>query len=116
MPIIEFRTDAIAHDLAGDLHGLLVEVRVGVLQVGDGRFVDERAVGQLLRVDQVIGPCDLAVVRLAGGSGGAPRLLLIRPCDSSRSGLSRGREHGGREHRENRREQASCEADERSSS
>ena len=49
MPPRHAGTDAVADDLACYLHGLIVVIGIGAAEVDDGRVVDERAVGQLLR-------------------------------------------------------------------
>ena len=60
------RVDDIAHRLAGDLHGLLVIVGIGVRQIDDGRIVDERRVGSLLGIHQVGVVLVIVVVREGG--------------------------------------------------
>ena len=51
--------DAVADNLARDLHRLLVVVHVGRAEVRDGRVVDERAVGQLRDIDGIAAVCGL---------------------------------------------------------
>ena len=68
MPPRHAGTDAVADDLACYLHGLIVVIGIGAAEVDDGRVVDERAVGQLLRVHRIV-----ALGRLIGMRGSRQR-------------------------------------------
>ena len=52
--VVQALADAVPDGLAHHLHGLVVVVRVGIAERRNGRVVDERAVGALLGVHQII--------------------------------------------------------------
>ena len=84
------RIDDVSHRLAGNLHGLLVVVGIGVRQVDDRRIVDKRRVGSLLRVYQVGIIFAVAVVRESGSRHAREQAKRYRERNPQRASGKRG--------------------------